>query len=287
MQAVGWDVGQLGVAFLIGATCALLGVFVTTRGMAFLADAIAHAALAGVAVGLVVQRWVFGQGGEERSWILQIFFVSFCLGLAFLVQWLVEKTDLRPDTVIAFCFTGSVALGVTVLHRVAGPETLEKWLFGAIEQTDWKDQVICWILSVASFWGVLRWLGPLTLSALNQELAIADGIPARRVDRLLALGVGLVIGITLRMAGALLVTALLVIPASTARLLARSFRVTLVGSVLIGSLATLVGAWVSQKTNLPTGAVIVLLQVGLLVGSLILRELNQWRIRLGDPTLSG
>jgi ABC-type Mn2+/Zn2+ transport system permease subunit len=261
------------LALSLGAVCGLLGVFVVARGMAFLADAMAHAALVGVAVGLLLQESWLGASPGQDTWPLRLFFLSFCVGLALLVQWLVERTGLRPDTVIAFCFTGSVALGVIILHRLEGPEELEKWLFGDIEKSGPRDWLSALLLTAVGFWAILRWLGPLALSVLDEEIALADGLPARKINRLLALGVGITIGMTLRMAGALLITALLVIPASTARVISGSLRTMVLVAAAAGGLGASVGAMISRRAAMPTGATIVLCQIAFLLGGLLFREL--------------
>jgi zinc transport system permease protein len=88
---------------ILGPTCALLGVFVTLRGMAFFSDALAHSAVTGVALGFLVNEKL----GLDLDPMLVV--LVFSVLLATLMAWLFQRTNLSPDTVIAFSFTGSVA----------------------------------------------------------------------------------------------------------------------------------------------------------------------------------
>ena len=96
-------------SLILGPTCALLGVFVTLRGMAFFSDALAHSAITGVAIGLLLQERM--GLSLDPMWFVFIFSIA----LALLMAWMNNQSALAPDTVISFSFTGSVALGVVII----------------------------------------------------------------------------------------------------------------------------------------------------------------------------
>src|SRR5580698_9471784 len=118
-------------ALFLGPLCALLGVFVVARRMAFFSDTISHSALAGVALG-------FWMGFIEPV----IPMVAFSLLVAVLMLWLKEKTELLTDTIMALLLSGSVALGVIILSLLKGRNyqgELNRYLFGDILAIGWQD----------------------------------------------------------------------------------------------------------------------------------------------------
>src|SRR5215217_2666717 len=112
----------LAAALLLGPLCALLGVFVTARRMAFFSDTIAHGALTGVAIGI----WL---GAAD----LTIPMVLFSLAIAAGILYLKEKTELLTDTIMALLLSGSVALGILILSLAKGSRgEIHGYLFGDI-----------------------------------------------------------------------------------------------------------------------------------------------------------
>src|SRR5436190_17743162 len=119
----------LAAALLLAPLCALLGVFVTARRMAFFSDTIAHGALTGVALGI----WL-GMTDVTVPMIL------FCLAIAAGILYLKEKTDLLTDTIMALLLSGSVALGILILSLTKGSRgEIHGYLFGDILAIQTKD----------------------------------------------------------------------------------------------------------------------------------------------------
>ncbi|VVM04753.1 partial Manganese transport system membrane protein MntB, partial [Methylacidimicrobium cyclopophantes] len=130
-------------AALAGPVCGLLGVFLTARGMAFFSDALAHTAITGVALGLLgesaVELWL---GVSLPPGLPSGLLVLWCLGAAWVMSLLFESARWRPDTVMAFCFTGSVAFGVLVMGKLGRYGFLEETLFGDINANSWGDVAV-------------------------------------------------------------------------------------------------------------------------------------------------
>jgi len=117
------------VALFLGPMCGLMGVFVTARRMSFFSDTVAHAALAGVALGL----W-FGFADPTVPMIL------FSVAVAVTMLWLKQHTELLTDTVMALLLSGSVALGLVILGLLKGfRQHLDRYLFGDIFSVGWSD----------------------------------------------------------------------------------------------------------------------------------------------------
>jgi zinc transport system permease protein len=240
-------------AAILGPTCALLGVFVTLRGMAFFSDSLAHSAVTGVALGFLLQEKT-GLGLDPMLVVL-----VFSVALASLMAWLFHRTSLRPDTVIAFSFTGSVALGVVIIAWLDGI------LFGSIYANGPADILRQSILAVIVL-GFLLWqMRPLTLSTLHPELARTRGIRTGLLNYIFAILIAATVVVSLRMLGALLLSALIVIPAAAAKLVSGSFAAMLLVSAAIGLVVPFAGVVASCQLDLPTGPTIVLANVAVLI----------------------
>lgn len=253
---------------ILGPTCALLGVFVTLRGMAFFSDALAHSAVTGVALGFLVNEKL-GIAADPMVVVL-----VFSVLLATLMAWLFQKTNLSPDTVIAFSFTGSVAFGVVVISWLNKYRLLDGILFGSIYSNGPADIARQAVLAVVVGVFLLGQMRRYTLATLSPELAKARGIGTAWLNYGFALLIAATVVVALKMLGALLLSALIVIPAAGAKLVSRSFRGMLVFALLAGIVAPLAGVLVSCQINVPTGPAVVLANVAILVGCYLFRALR-------------
>jgi zinc transport system permease protein len=234
-------------ALVLGALLAFLGIFVALRKMAFFSDGIAHAALAGAAIGLLTRFSPLVSA------------IVFSMILAGLVFWLEKKSSLSSDAVIGILFTSGMALGVVLisLRRGYQPELIG-YLFGNILAIRRQDLALIIVLAVLILAFIFSHWRKLTLLALDREMAYMAGMSPDLYQLLLyvMLACALVLGI--RILGIILVSAILIIPVSTARLVSRSFRALTWLTLLIAEATVLAGLALSYFLNLPSGAVIVL-----------------------------
>jgi zinc transport system permease protein len=243
---------------LLGPTCALLGVFVNLRGMAFFSDALAHSALTGVALGFMIDA--------ATGWKLDptIYVLIFSCLLALAMGWLSQRTPLARDTITAFTFTGSVALGVILISMLGKHRMLEGLLFGSIYSNGPADIARQAVLAAIVLIFFLTQLRPLTLATLDPELARARGIRPALLHYAFSLLVAAAVAVGLKMLGALLLSALIVIPAAAARIATTSFRNLIAVALLLGILIPPIGITASATLNLPTGPSIVLVHIAIL-----------------------
>lgn len=245
-------------ACILGPACALLGVFVTLRGMAFFSDALAHSAVTGVALGFLVQDKFL----LPVDPMLCVFLFSFLL--ASFMAWLSHRTSLAADTVIAFSFTGSVALGVIVISLLGKYRLLDGILFGSIYANGPADIAKQATLAAVILIVLIGQMRSYTLSTLSPEIAHVQKLRSGLLDYIFALLIAATMAVCLKMLGALLLSALIVIPPAAAKLVSGSFRSMLLVSVLGGLLAACLGVLASWQLNVPTGPCIVLTNVLLL-----------------------
>lgn len=260
-------------ATILGPTCALLGVFVTLRGMAFFSDALAHSAITGVALGFLIEER-FGLA-LDPMWVVFV----FSLGLALLMAKLGRSGALVPDTVIAFSFTGSVAFGVVVIAMLGKYRMIDGIIFGSVYANDLSDIVRQLLLAAAVLAFVIGNMRSLTLTTLNPELAQVQRLPSFFLHYGFALLIAATVVVSLKMLGALLLSALIVIPAAAGKIAGSSFQGLLCIALTIGLLAPWTGVWSSYKLDIPTGPAIVLCNLAFLILAYGWRSLRRIRAR--------
>src|SRR3984893_404720 len=253
------------IVIIAGPTMGLLGTFITLRGMAFFSDAISHAALTGVGLGIALRlaNDVYGTG-------MQLVLIVFCCLVGLMMAWLFERTSLRADTVIAFSYSGAVALGVILISQLKGYQSLEGVLFGEILFASELDVWMILGLSVVVMVFLLSNLRALLLCVVQEDLARIAGVNIRRLNYLFVLLIALVVALLLQQLGALLISGLIVIPAAASRVVSTSFRQMLIMAAVFGLFAGIVGIATSAQRTSPEGPTIVLANVAFLVAAMML-----------------
>ena len=246
-------------ALFLAPLCAVLGVFVTARRMAFFSDTIAHAALAGVALGFLL-------GFAEPTLPM----VLFSLGVAIAMFWLRENTELLTDTIMALLLSGSVALGVIILSLLKGFRAqLHAYLFGDIQAVSDGEVLMAGLLALGVGGCLFAQINPLSLLAAQEDLAHVCGVRVRRLNYLFVGMLTLTVSASIRLLGVMLVTALIVIPPAAARSISRNLRQQILFSLAVGVLSGLGGVMLSYQFDLPAGPTVVLTAIGIFIVTLI------------------
>lgn len=233
---------------LVGFLASYYGVFIVQRGLSFLGSGLAHAAFGGVALGLLLET--------EPLWVALPFTVVVAIGIA----WVKYRTELSSDTAVGIFFSVSMALGIVFLFlRREYTGDAFTYLFGsilAVTETDiWIT--LAMVLVVFATWPLWsRW----AYTSFDRELAQTDRLPVIRDDYFLSVLVAVTIVVAIKVVGIVLIAAFLVIPAATARVLSRSFRMMTIVSIIIGVSSALIGLVVSYYIDIPSGATIILIQ---------------------------
>ncbi len=241
---------------LLGLTCGLVGALVVGNRMAFFSDAMAHTAFAGVAVSLLMVVLIAGARTRADvapyvSWVpfgAAAFGVAVGLGIAAVR----DRSGLTNDTVIGVFFALAVGIGAMLmppLSRVA-PFSQEQFLFGGLSSVGAADLLALAGLLAVTLVTVWRRANALTLASFNPSLARSRGLPVKWDGYLFIALLAVVVNLAVSTVGALLINALLVVPAAAAANLGRNYRqvfwLTLAGSVGSG----LLGLLVSQTVQL-------------------------------------
>ena len=243
------------VAFAAGP----VGCFVVWRRMAYFGDATAHAAILGVALSLAFSISVF--------W--GVLAAALVTALAVVI---LSGHKLAADTLLGVIAHGSIAVGLVAVAMVSSRSiNIESYLFGDILAVSKSDLALIWIGSLAVI-GLLiwRWSG-LLVSTLNTDMAAASGVRPAREQLVLTLALAVLVAISIKVVGALLITAMLIIPAAAARPLARSPEVMAGLAVSVGVISVLAGLWISYSYDLPSGPTIVTTAVAFFAVSVFAR----------------
>lgn len=249
--------GGLGLAVVAGP----LGSFVVWRRMAFFGDALAHSALLGIAIGFVLQI------------NLTAGVVAVCVLLAVLLAVLQRRTRLAGDTILGIFAHSSLAFGLVVVSFMDRLRLdLISFLFGDILAVSPLD--LGWIYGggVAILAALAYLWQPLLSLTVHEDLARVEGVSADRVRLAFVLLLALAIAIAMKIVGVLLITALLIVPAATARNFARSPEQMAALAALIGALAVAGGLAASLAFDTPSGPSIVAAAAVLFAGSVIGRR---------------
>lgn len=250
---------------LIGVLCAVLGVFLVLRRLSLIGDGLAHITFGSVALALFA-----GLQGAAMLLVSLPVVVLASLG----ILKLAHKARLGGDAAIGIVSSLGIALGVmlAVLGRGYGVD-LFSYLFGSILAISRTELLVAAALFVTVL--TLLWLYYHDLVALsfNEDLASVGGIKSRFLNGLLAVLTALTVVLAMKLVGVMLISALLILPASTALQVARGFRMTVLLAV-VTALASVVGGIVlSFVFNLPSGATIILLAFGLFALAFLYRRL--------------
>ncbi len=228
-----------------------LGSFVVWRRMAYFGDATAHAAILGVALALATSLPV----------VLGTLIVA--LAMAVTVSTLAAR-GWAMDTTLGVLAHGALAIGLFAVSFL--PEVradLSSWLFGDILAVSRMDLLFIWG-GAAAVIGLLvwRWQGLLT-STLNEELAYAAGLKPDVERLILTLALALTVAVAIKVVGALLIAAMLIIPAAAARGLSRTPEVMALLAAAIGAVSALGGLGLSLWEDTPAGPSIIVFAVGI------------------------
>ncbi|RNG18201.1 metal ABC transporter permease [Streptomyces botrytidirepellens] len=239
-------------AVLVGVTAPAVGIYLVQRRQAIMGDGIGHVALTGVALGFLT--------GTNPVWTA-ILVSALGAVLMELIRWY-GKT--RGDLALAMLFYGGMAGGVLLINLspTGSNANLTTYLFGSITTVSQQDVVV---ISLLAAFVVLITLGlrrQLFAVCQDEEFARVTGLPVRTLNLLLAVTAAVTVTVAMRVVGLLLVSALMVVPVAAAQQATRGFAMTLALAVGIGVVVTLSGTVFSFYKNVPPGASIVVLAIG-------------------------
>jgi manganese/iron transport system permease protein len=241
-------------SLLAGIVCAVVGSYVVLKGLAFIGDAIAHAAFPGVVVAFMVGG-PYALGGGIAAILTAI-----------AIGWTTRRARIRADTAIGVVFAGTFALGILLYSTIPGfvPDLLG-FLIGNVLAISADDLVSLLILGVAVLAVVLVLWKELLYSTFDPLGASASGLAVGALEYLFLGLVAITIVVSLQAVGIILVVAMLVTPAAAAQLLTVRFTRLLGLAMAIGAGSSVAGLYLSYWFDVASGATIVLVQTAVFV----------------------
>ena len=242
----------LAVALMSSVISGVIGCFVVLRGMAFIGDAVAHAVFPGLATAFVLGGNLV-LGGAVAG-----------VATALLVAIFSQNRRIKEDSIIGILFVGAFALGIVIISRAPGyAGSLQQFLFGSITGIPTSDIYVVGLTGIALISVLLLLRKELVAITLDRETARAMGLPVFWLDLVLYVMVAIAVVVSTQTIGNILVLALLIAPAATARLLTDKLITMMIIAPLVGGLAALLGLYLSWSLNTPAGGTIVLVSTAL------------------------
>lgn len=238
----------------IAPACAAMGVIAINFRMAFFSDAVSHSAFTGVAIGMLL--------GIDPM----ITLVGFGLLVGFGITRLKERSELPADTIIGVAFSIAVAFGIVIISARRGlSRVLEAFLYGNVIAVGEGEVILMALLLAVVILFLAYGYNRLLLIGINDALAQTSGVNVRFYNYAFAAMLALVVTVSIRVVGMLLVTAMLVVPAAAARNIARSAGSMLHYSTIIAFISAVAGLWISYEMNTSTGATVILISGSIFV----------------------
>lgn len=234
---------------MVGIVCAVMGVFVVLKGLAFIGDAVSHAAFPGLVIAFIAGVPLV-VGGSLAA-----------VGTALAIGWVARRSGLRFDTSVGVLFAGTFAFGVMLLSTVTGyTGDLLGYLLGNVLGISPADLLGIAVLGliVLAVVGLLR--KELLYATFDPLGAAASGLRVGALEYLLLALLGVTIVVGIQSVGIILVVAMLVTPAATAQLLVTRFDRLLLSAVGLATASVVLGLYLSFYWNIAAGATIVMVE---------------------------
>jgi len=250
-------------AFASGAMLSILGPFAINRNMGFMADAIAHATLPIIAVGVFL-GFSISELGVPAAILIAIF-----LGL------IIKNTNIGEDTAIGIIFSSFFALGFVLISLLNVTINLEDLLFGQILAVSTSDVYIVISLLLIVLVVVIVYFKQLLFYSFDPIGAEVKGLNTTFLNYLFLILLSIAIVGSLQTVGVILVLSMLIIPAAAAKLVTDTFVTSIKVSIFFGVISSITGLYLSYFLNLPSGPSMSLVATGIFVLSFIFNKVSK------------
>lgn len=248
---------------LIAAIASSLGIFVVVKRFSMLSDALAHISLLGIAIGFLTSL------SPNYSSLV------FTLVASWVIEYLRQHNKLYSDSILSIFLSGSLALAIIIVSVSSSFNTsLFDYLFGSIVAIDDEDILIITLLALICSLTLFVHFHRFLYIAFDEENAKASGINTQFLNYLLISLISVVISVSIKIVGALLIGAMMVIPAIIAMQFKKNFLHSVVYAIIIATLSVISGLFISYYASLPSGATIVVLLLAFFSLTLLIKKRN-------------
>lgn len=241
-----------------------LSFFIVTKKMVFLGAGIAHTAFGGVALGILLHVNPFYTA------------LAFCVSSALIIGLLVKHARISYDSGIGIFFSFAMALGaVLIALRKAYTFDLTGYLFGNILGVTLFDLIVVIIITILFLAFIGLFMKRILFVTFDERVATVSGIASEVLELTLLLFLAVIIVVSIKMIGIVLVSALIVLPASVGKLLSNNYRHVILAGVLFLAVIMMGGLMVAYQLDIPIGATIVLLGTLVFFGLFIVKRFKK------------
>ncbi len=274
--AYGFMQRGLVAALMVGVVCAVMGTFVVLKGLAFIGDAVSHAAFPGLVIAYLLGAPLY-LGGSIAA-----------LATALSIAWVSRRGQLRFDTAVGVLFAGTFAFGVLLFSTIKGyAGDLLGYLLGNVLGITGADLIQLAGLGLVVLITVLALRKELLYATFDPLGARASGLPVGFLEYLLLGLLGVTIVVSIQAVGIIMVVAMLVTPAATAQLLVTRFSRLVVIAIAVAVVSSFAGLYVSFYWNVASGATIVLFETLFFALALVLGPRTGLLRRRPQPEAAG
>ncbi|MBV7391412.1 MULTISPECIES: metal ABC transporter permease [Enterococcus] len=251
-------------AIFIAGIAPMLGVFLVIRRQSLMADTLSHVSLAGVALG-----FFFNLNPTVTTLLVVII-------AAILMEYLQSMYRGYSEISIAILMASGLALALVLMSLAPGSSavSIQSYLFGSIVTLTWMQVVFLGVLLVVIGVLFILFKRPMYVLTFDQDIAAVDGLPVVKMSMIFNIVTGIAIAVMIPIAGALLVSAIMVLPAATGMRMGKSFNAVIFISIIIGFIGMVGGLTSSYYLDTPPGATITLSFVFLFLLMLVVRRVK-------------
>lgn len=261
-------------AVVIGFTAPLIGSFVVVRRMSLIADALSHVTLAGISLSLFLGQYVTLFSELNPLYIGTLVSVLAALGL----DWLRNKYVHFQELSIPIMMSAGMGLSAIFISLSRGFSVdLSTLLFGSISAVSPSDIGLIVAVALVTVFVIVVFYKQLLFLSFDEEQAKVSGLPSTLLHMLFMFVVALVIAVSMRIVGTLLVSSLITLPVAAALRFTNSFKQTIVWSIVFGEVATIGGLVLAYELDVAPGGVIVLLAVLILAAVMLVEKIDSSR----------
>ena len=251
------------VGVLVSLCASLLGVSLVLKRYSMIGDGLSHVGFGAIAV------------ATAFNWAPMEFTIPVVIIAAFLLLRLSENSSIKGDSAIAIISTGALAFGILVVSMTTGMNTdINSYLFGSILAMTLNDVLLSVVLSAVVIVLFVLFYNKIFAVTFDETFSNATGIRANVYNMLIAILTAITIVLGMRMMGALLISSLIIFPALTSMRVCKHFKTVVIVSAVISIICFLLGLIISYFFSTPTGATVVVINIGIFILFSILGKLR-------------
>lgn len=251
------------VGVLVSLCASLLGVSLVLKRYSMIGDGLSHVGFGAIAV------------ATAFNWAPMEFTIPVVIIAAFLLLRLSENSSIKGDSAIAIISTGALAFGILVASMTTGMNTdINSYLFGSILAMTLNDVLLSVVLSAVVIVLFVLFYNNIFAVTFDETFSNATGIRANVYNMLIAILTAITIVLGMRMMGALLISSLIIFPALTSMRVCKHFKTVVIVSAVISIICFLLGLIISYFFSTPTGATVVVINIGIFILFSILGKLR-------------